>query len=280
MTLEKAIASTVAYHDIFSYPLTASQIRSFLAEFKTSQKALNLVLKRLISQRKIETSEGYFYLKNKSKLVFLRRKRAKHSEKKIKLANFYASVLRLVPTISCVCLTGALAMDNSDKNDDIDLLIMTRKHTLWTSRFFANLLLWPARRRPNSTKNANKACLNIFLDEADLKIVEQNIYTAHEICQMKLLWGTQSYLKFLKINSWHKEYLPNWNPENQSDNQKRRITMFMPNFLEEFFKKIQLFYMGSKVTIEKVGDTQVFFHPKKTQEDILAEYQRRIKKPS
>lgn len=280
MTLEKAIALTVAYHDIFSYPLTVLQIRAFLIESKTSQKGMTLALKSLISQRKIETSKGYFYLKNKSKLVLTRQKRARHSENKIKLANFYAGVLRVVPTISCVCLTGALAMDNSDKNDDIDLLIMTRKHTLWTSRFFANLILWPARRKPNSTKNSNKACLNIFLDEANLKIVDQNIYTAHEICQMKILWGTQSYLKFLKVNSWYKKYLPNWNVENQSSSQERHIAMSAPNFLEEFFKKIQLFYMGSKVTIEKVGDTQVFLHPKQTQQDILAKYQQLIKQLS
>ena len=53
----------------------------------------------------------------------------------------------------------------------------------------------------------------MFLDESDLLIRDRNIYTAHEICQMKLLWDRNgTYRKFIRVNSWIREYLPNWQP--------------------------------------------------------------------
>lgn len=287
MTLEKAILATISYHDIFAYPLTNAQVLAFLIDKKTSQKHVNLLLDTLISKEELANKNELFFLKGKEKLAAIRHKRNRYSEKKLKWAKFYALVLRIVPTISAVCLTGALSMDNSDKNDDIDLLIITRKYSLWTSRFFANLLLFPFRRKPNSTKNSDKACLNIFLDEADLQILDQNIYTAHEICQMKLLWGINSYTKFLKANIWYKKYLPNWTPSVErlktNDERQNSTTLVLGRIAlvaEGFLRRVQLSYMSSKITIEKIGDTQAFFHPKQTQQDILAKYRRRIKKLS
>ena len=42
---------------------------------------------------------------------------------------------------------------------------------------------------------------------------EQDLFSAHEVCQMKLVWEKErTYQKFLKANQWSQEFLPNWKP--------------------------------------------------------------------
>ena len=47
---------------------------------------------------------------------------------------------------------------------------------------------------------------------------------------------------------------------------------------ESFLKKFQLWYMRSKITTEKIGEHQLFFHPQNTQDRALGEYQKRLQK--
>ena len=49
-------------------------------------------------------------------------------------------------------------------------------------------------------------------------------------------------------------------------------------FIETLFKKLQLLYMKPRVTVEKIDDFQLFFHPKNTQSEILTKYSQKIKK--
>ena len=48
--------------------------------------------------------------------------------------------------------------------------------------------------------------------------------------------------------------------------------------LEALAKWGQLWYMRPKITTEKIGEHQLFFHPQNTQELVLAEYQKRLRK--
>ena len=213
--------------------------------------------------------------------------RAKYSQAKLKRAAFFAGLLKVIPSVKLVAVSGALSMKNSRKDDDIDLVIVTSKSLLWTTRFLANLFLLPFKRDPSGQKISDRACLNMFLDESDLAITDHNIYTAHEICQMKLLWDRGgTYRKFIDANKWVKKYLPNWQADvkrlTTNDKRKkspkaldlRRFALVIENFLKNF----QLWYMKNKLTTEIIGKTQLSFHPKNTQEKVLAEYKKKINK--
>lgn len=213
--LEKTILRTLAYADIFDYPLTFEELHRFLI----GQKIDKAKLRKLINQAsKIEQQAGRFhFFKNRKSLVSLRNKREKWSRKKITIAKRTASWLKLIPSIKMVALTGSLTMKNSDKNDDIDLLIVTRRNRLWLTRLLTVFLieLVAKRRRPKDKQFEDKICLNMFLDEDHLKIPyqEQDLFTAHEACQLMPLWEKEKvYQKFLKENQWVKKFLPNWKP--------------------------------------------------------------------
>lgn len=292
MTLSKAILATLAYHDIFGYPLTQDEIRNFLIGKKIKLQ-LKKELSKLKSQGEIGERNGYHYLKNRSKLTAIRLQRAKYSRAKLKRAKLFTTLLTLIPTVKLVAISGALAMNNGNKNDDIDLVIISSKNTLWTTRFLANLILLPYRRYPESTQVSDRACLNIFIDESNLKISPQNLYTAHEICQMKPLWDRGwTYSRLIKANSWIYKFLPNWQPHypvipaftlkgkvgiHKSKGVKRSVVNSQLPIFEGFLRSFQLWYMRQKISTERIGKHQLFFHPKGTEDWVLKQYQKRIK---
>lgn len=211
--MEKAILRTLVYADVFDYPLLASEVWGFLIK----KSKLQIKIQKLIQDKKIEEKEGFYFLPGRKRIVAIRKKRERWSQKKMKIARRTANWLKLIPTIKMVAVSGALAMKNSTENDDIDLLIVTAKKRLWLTRLFSVFLieLVGQRRRPSDKMVRNKICLNMFLDETHLRVPkkEQDLFTAHEICQLKLLWERGGiYQKFINQNQWYQKYLANWRP--------------------------------------------------------------------
>ena len=299
MTLSQSIIATLSYHDIFDYPLTREESHQYLINNQTSQSRVESELSHLHRSSKIGQIDQYYFLKGRSKIVKLRRQRVRHSRVKFKKAYFFAQVLKIIPSLKLVAISGALAMQNSHKNDDTDLVLITSKGTLWTTRFLSNFLLLPFKRDSSGQKISNRACLNVFIEESNLKISPQNLYLAHEIYQMKPLWERDNfYQRFLKANTWIKKFLPNWQPSSQftlrqsqgDAEQSRSITVHssliqkpstinhQPSTVENFLRSFQLWYMRPKLTTERIAKHQLFFHPQNTGEWVMGEYQKRLMK--
>ena len=290
MTLSQSILATLAYHDIFDYPLILKEIHKYLVNIEASPFSVRAGLNRLFLSGKIFSKSGYIFLESRSKIVEKRIQRKRISSRKFQRAVFFSNILKANPFIKTVGVTGALAMDNSDQKDDIDLFLITTKDFIWTARFFSNLFMVPFKRSPVSKITKNKACLNIFIDESHLKIEPPNIYLAHEICQMKPLWDRDgTYRRFISANKWIKNFLPNWKPETvvngqwkmvNSRSKKSIYSLFTIYYspIENFLRSFQLWYMRPKITTEKIGDTQLFFHPADTQEWVMEKYKGRLRK--
>jgi len=213
-SLQKAVVQTLAYADVFDYPLKKEEIFSFLLAKKAANRfELAKVLAQLGSQ--IDQSGCFYFLKGRKNLILIRKKREKWSQKKLKIAFRTARWLKLIPWVQMVAVTGGLSLKNASKDDDIDFLIVAKKNRLWLSRFFSVLLveLMGRRRRPQDKDFENKICLNMFLDGAHLALPpkERDLFTAHEVIQLRPIWDrNQTYHKFIKANQWVKQFLPNW----------------------------------------------------------------------
>ncbi len=296
MKVSEAILSTLAYHDIFDYPLTSEETHKYLIGKKASKKSISSALVILASSNVIlseakNLKQNYLYaLRSRNKIFRIRRQREKYSEIKLKHALFFSKLLTLIPTIRLVAVSGALAMENSPKTDDIDLLIVTSKNNLWTTRFLANILLIPFKRSPGDKKKTDRACLNLFVDEKQLRFQPKNLYIAHEICQLKPIWDrNKTYSQLIKANVWVKKFLPNWeapspvipayagiHPKNRAL-YKKSVVSGQLSIVERILRSFQLSYMRSKISTERIGEHQLFFHPTNTQNWVLEEYQKRLK---
>lgn len=296
--LDKAILRTLQYADIFNYCLTAEEIHCYLIADKlfrpTSFSAVKSGLNQLAKEKHfLFTEKNFYFLKGRRRLVALRRQKQKENQRKQEIAAKISRWFKLIPWIKMVGLTGSLAMDNAAPEDDLDFLIVTAGSRLWLTRFFLVCLteILRVRRKPSVSSTLpsdiwqNKVCLNMFLDEDNLAIPagERNLYTAHEVCQVKLLWDKEdTYKKFLEENRWVKKFLINFLESKRLKNndikrKKQDIFDIFFNFLEKIAFKFQLLYMKPRKTIEKVEAGRVLFHPQDCSGWVLKEYYNRVK---
>lgn len=288
---------TLAYADIFDYPLTLREIFRFLITDKpVNFGVLKKTLDRMDRDRaRIGSDEQgeLFFLRGRKELVSLRKRRERISQTKLKLAQKIACLLKIIPTIKLVGVTGRLAMENAQRDDDIDFLIITSGKRLWLTRLTAVILLelLGKRRRPKQERVKDKGCLNMFLDEDWLALPpqERNLYTAHEAIQVKPFWDREgTYQRFLKANSWIMDYLPNaidqdtkilGYKDTRRATRKEILNILIPQCLdicEVFARNLQFWYMGRHRTTETVTPHRALFHPESARDWVLAEYKERL----
>ena len=250
----------IFYHDIFDYPLMLEDLDKWKA-------GKNFMIHD--SRFTIQEGKGYFFIKGKADLISKRIEREKASQKKLRIAERASKIISFIPTVKMVAVTGSLAMMNSGKNRDIDLMIVTRKRALWTTRLFVYLLIWLfgiGLRRPNNKQEKDRLCINIWLDESDIawSKPDRNLYTAHEIAQIvSLVNKDETYEKFLWKNKWILEFWPQSVKIQKQEAGIRNHVSENPLFMvvEKLAFKIQYLYMKNKISRETITPTRALFHP-------------------
>jgi predicted nucleotidyltransferase len=281
--LKRAVFKTLAYHDIFDFPLTLEEINHWLFQYpqETTLQKIEACLKQLIKSKTINKKGKYYFLAGKETKVSKRDEKKQIANKKTVLAKQTAAGLGRIPFVEFIGISGSLAMGNAAEEDDIDLLIISKEKTLWITRLMAvfYLELLGKRRRPQSKKIKNKFCLNVFLDKSNLEIKNKNAYTAHEICQIKpLINKNQTQAELFEKNSWIEEYWPKAvksyqganKPNNSPKQQGNKLTAGMNRLLYQ----LQLKYMQSKMTKEKVAIDKAFFHPDEVSKKVLKQFKQ------
>ncbi|MDP3988559.1 MAG: hypothetical protein Q8P80_05460 [Candidatus Levybacteria bacterium] len=294
--LKKSIVKTLVYADVFDYPLTKEEIWQFLISDKgltlrETSTALNNGSTMIVKK------SGFYCFSGRTEIINKRLERGKESNNKIHLAEKIIFKLSVIPTVQLIGISGALAMKNSHKNDDIDLFVIAKKNTLWTTRLFLLLLLqiMGYRRKRNEKNVTDKFCLNMLMDESNLGLQKerQNLYTAHEVVQMMPLFERNSaHQKFIRANRWVEKFLPNavkhptterfsgTSTEYIFSTVLRIILCLVLRFsaIEVVSKAVQLSMIRRHHTIEIISDTLLAFHPKDYMNKVLKNYKAGLKK--
>jgi hypothetical protein len=202
--LTDAIVQTVAYSDVFDYPLTEAEIHRYLVGSPATADEVRSALRsgRLVPDH-LGCTDGYYYLPGRAATVEKRRARARVSVDLWPKAIHYGQVIAHMPFVRMVAITGALSMDSSDPGDDLDYLIVTEPGRLWLCRAFVIGLVRAAERR------GDIICPNYFISTRALVMAERNLYTAHEMTQMAPVAGLEIYDELRRVNPWVESFLPN-----------------------------------------------------------------------
>jgi len=275
--LKSRESASLVYHDLFDYPLTYTEIIKW-----TVGKKYPLPKQKV----RYQVVDGYYFLRERTGLVYERTKRSRNTDKKLYLANHAAKILSKIPGVEMVALTGSLAMKNAQKDSDIDLLIVCSQKTLWCSRFLGFVvfkLLGKKIRRYGKQEEENQICTNIWLEEKYLSWTwqDRNVFTAHEIAQIQPLYNkNNTYEKFILKNSWILDYWPNSVKTRQFKNKFKEkkpnqglfvlMTLGLMHLFEPFAYKIQLNYMKHKITREVVTPHRAEFHPVKLSKVVIS----------
>ena len=267
--ISDSIVSTLVYSDHFGFPLTFSELHTRLVGVRLSKKSLMQILASMLNKKLIEKSGIYYHLPGKKSLVLRRESRRKLSETSLDLARNISQKLGVKPGVLSIYLTGSLAMQNSDKNSDIDLMIIARSHELWTTRLFLTIYttLLGLRRLPGEKQHSGKLCLNLYLTPASWVIpkAKRSLYTAYELIQAIPLYDPLSlHSKLLSSNLWVKEYLPNFafaTTHSKAIANRPYLAGLFLRILEFISYQGQRLYMHSRITRELITPDSAFFHP-------------------
>jgi hypothetical protein len=196
----RAVLETVAYSDIFDYPLRLDELRRYLP-FSPGRSELFEILEYL--KVFIELEDGYYILSGRKQLILLRHKREAASQRLLKRAVFYGRILGSLPFIRFVGLTGSLAMRNCDDGADIDFMLVAIHGRVWLARAF--VLIFGRL----TALLGNTICPNLIISDQILEWRKRDLYTARELCQMIPISGLDVYTRLRRINSWTNSFLPN-----------------------------------------------------------------------
>jgi len=293
MNLSSSILFTLVYADIFQYAYTFDELVAWIPENIWKKKAIQKQLQDLIKKKIVSEKSPFITLYGHTKNIQVRLNREQHAISKWKKARRAVCILRAIPTIMFIGVTGGLSVQNADEGDDIDLYICAKKGSLWITRFFSTVLLemFGIRRRPEMRDVKDTICLNMFVTEDALAVPhqERDLYTAHEVLQMELLWERGgAYTAFLKKNTWASEvFSQKWKEAIQKHKSKhvsskqRPFIICIESFLKIFerpAKYIQLWYMNKRRTSEVVSDTILRFHPHDARLWIRTRLQTKLKR--
>ena len=199
-TVLSAVFHTLAYADVFDYPLSAPEVYRYLTSTSSSFEEVSQAL----ADATVFSRVGeYFTLRGREQIVESRKRRADVAARLWPKAARYGRIIAQLPYVRMVAITGSLAMNNTDEGKDVDYMIVTAPNHLWTCRALTLLVARAAKLE------GIKLCPNYLVTTNALEFKERSLYVAHEVAQMIPISGMEIYKEIRRINRWMEDHLPN-----------------------------------------------------------------------
>ena len=214
--LTQSILKTIAYFDIFDYPLTLVELRKWLYQPDTVY-SLSDIQGALSGLRQIEHHFGFYFVAGRAEIVELRRQRYNLAEVKFRRARLASAWLARLGLVKMIAVCNNVGYNNGSATSDIDFFIIAPAGRLWLTRLTAIIVTSVLGIRRKGDKEANRICLSFYLsqarpDLANVRLAEGDPYLAYWLATLAPIYGQRVYEDFLKSNAWLKTYLPNFYP--------------------------------------------------------------------
>jgi hypothetical protein len=179
--IKEAIIKTVAFFDLFDYPLTLFEVRRYLylpqvdyelAGSLIAKKVMSIesFLEELSGENIIGEKNGFYFFKGREGIVAERQKRYNRSGRKIGAAKKIIRLFSALPWIKMIALGNVMGTRNFRKESDIDFFIVTAKNRIWITRLFSAGLAAMLGLRPREGQTEDKICLSFFIAEDRLEL--------------------------------------------------------------------------------------------------------------
>lgn len=203
LDIRQAILRALAYSDIFNYAPSIGELALFLEVPTISQTLFEQTLQELQKDGTLIIEGEHVMLAGREQLAKVWRLRQQHSAHKWRAARRFTALIRCLPFVRMVAITGSLAAHNADASADIDLFLITAPGRVWLTRALTILIVRLAALFKVTL------CPNYLIAADTLDMSEHNLYTAHELVQMQPLYGSIWHHQLRACNQWTLDYLPN-----------------------------------------------------------------------
>jgi hypothetical protein len=235
-SLNRLIRLTLAYSDVFGMPLSGFEVWKHLlvpegnGEGKWRAKyRLNEVLCALeeeVRAGRVAERDGFYMLPGRESLVMKRQEEDKVSSARLKRVRRLALLLRYVPFLRMVGVTGSLALKQSGKESDWDLFVVLKSGSIFTGRTIVTGFLHLIGKRRHGVLVKDRACLNYFVTEDGFEIGTKDLFSAHEYRFLIPIFGFHAFQRFERKNHWISRFKVNALPTEVAPLWEVRDTLF------------------------------------------------------
>ncbi len=290
--LDQVIYRTVAYFSLFDYPLTSFEIWKWLlapaepVNFEQVQTCLDrsdFLSGRLVRHGAFWGLAG----SGVSRLVATRHERFLDAVRKYKRLKRVARYLKLIPSIRGIAACNTLAWDNTRVSSDIDIFIVVREGSVWTTRLLAVSPFKILKMRPG-VNNRDPLCFTFFLSDTNLDLSSLALegsdpyLTYWSRSLVPILDRDGVFSEFSKANGWLMSALPNTKlfvKHNERAVKGSVRSVRSPSWFEALARRIQkrrfpevIQNMANRDTRVVVSDAMLKFHDN----DRRAEYRDKL----
>jgi hypothetical protein len=289
------IYATMVYFDMFDWPLTIAEIEKYLLWDNIERRELWIFLN---NDENIQRHGDFYFFKGRRDIVEIRKEREIIANGFWKRVNRYVPLLKAVPFVKMVAVCNTLAINNTDKDSDIDIFVVASPGRLFMARTITTMLFAALGVRRHGKKIAGRFCLSFFVteDAMDLRnitIGQEDIYMPFWILTMRPLYGESVYLKMLSQNKWIQNYFPRpvevddmWKEKGllsfvkkvQESVMKRKIGDKIENWLESYQKKRyqkRISTLGENASVV-VNEKMLKYHNVDKRADIAQKFKERL----
>ena len=296
--LERSIIKTVAYFDVFDFPLTVSELHKYLLT-KEKYSLLNII-KQIENNNFLGSCQGFYFVKGRDQIIQQRKEKYLVANKKIRKSLFYIKMLSKLPFVEAIFICNTLSILNARDESDVDLAIVAREGKIWTARFFCAVLMKIFNKRPSEENQKDKICLSFYFgaDSLDLERVrnDNDIHFTNWVAQFMPVYGRDEIIsEFCRENGWVKEDLVNheftisnsrWKVKEKSLVKRILEMIFGFGVFEGLIKYVQLKKMPEELRVQGkednsnvlISDTILKLHKKDNREDIYKKWEEKTRK--
>lgn len=196
---EQRLLKILAYFAVFEFPLTADEIRRFLAPGILADCIENTLLS-LTEQGVIYKLDKYYSLYDQPEWARRKQEGFLQAKELLPRAQRVGRFLARFPFVTGVGISGGLSKMSATEHSDFDFFIVTRANRLWLARTLLHLY----KKFTYLTGTEHFHCMNFFIDETALALRDRNMYTAVETMTLVPVCG-EGLQQFYQANSWVRE---------------------------------------------------------------------------
>lgn len=217
--LERSIVRTVAFFDIFDYPLTDTEVQKFLLTDGSGDTLLDIrecLASSLFCARVLEAQDGLYHVRGRGVIRMLRRERALSSYGKHRRARRMVTLLAHVPFVRMIAVCNTLGLNAAREESDIDFFIIARAGHLWCARLLCAGIAHFLGIRPRRGHERDTVCLSFYAADTALDISSlqlpgwtPDLYLAYWITWCVPLYDDGVFQEFFQAQTWLAACLPN-----------------------------------------------------------------------
>lgn len=248
--LEQSILRTLCWFAVFERPITGFEIWKWLIEparaYDLSEVYRVLEGSEWVKARVVEEG-GHFRLGGKGGVgVETRSRNYLDAAKKFRKLRRASRYFRLFSSVRSVAAVNSIAWMNTNAQSDIDLFVVTKPKSIWSTRFWMVAPFIALRKRPGAS-DQDPFCFSFFatsnaLAMDHLRLKEGDHYFAFWLKSMVPMFDHDQYFEKLQNeNTWADRMLPNASPRNVHPlHRSKRVPSIVPHtgILESFYRSI------------------------------------------